>query len=106
MVTTPQLASAEVAERAGSLAAQLHQHVVGVIENMAWMPCPHCGERIEVFGAGKGPYATLLRANYPVMPLKPEQGTQLDKIARAWPAVAAYEAHDIYHPIDAPWLVF
>jgi ATP-binding protein involved in chromosome partitioning len=54
VVTTPQLASAEVAERAGSLAAQLHQRIVGVIENMAYMPCPHCGERIEVFGSGGG----------------------------------------------------
>jgi ATP-binding protein involved in chromosome partitioning len=54
VVTTPQLASAEVAERAGSLASQLHQRVVGVIENMAYLPCPHCGERVEVFGAGGG----------------------------------------------------
>ena len=54
VVTTPQLAAAEVAERAGSLATQLHQRVVGVIENMAWLPCPHCGEQIEVFGAGGG----------------------------------------------------
>jgi ATP-binding protein involved in chromosome partitioning len=54
VVTTPQLASAEVAERAGSLAAQLHQRVVGVIENMAYLPCPHCGERVEVFGSGGG----------------------------------------------------
>jgi ATP-binding protein involved in chromosome partitioning len=28
--------------------------VVGVIENMAYLPCPHCGERVEVFGAGGG----------------------------------------------------
>jgi ATP-binding protein involved in chromosome partitioning len=55
VVTTPQLASSEVAERAGSLAAQLHQRVVGVIENMAYLPCPHCGERVEVFGSGGGP---------------------------------------------------
>jgi ATP-binding protein involved in chromosome partitioning len=54
VVTTPQLASSEVAERAGSLASQLHQRVVGVIENMAYLPCPHCGERVEVFGAGGG----------------------------------------------------
>jgi ATP-binding protein involved in chromosome partitioning len=54
VVTTPQLASSEVAERAGSLAAQLHQRIVGVIENMAYLPCPHCGERVEVFGAGGG----------------------------------------------------
>jgi len=54
VVTTPQLASSEVAERAGSLAAQLHQRIVGVIENMSYLPCPHCGERIEVFGSGGG----------------------------------------------------
>src|SRR5260370_514535 len=54
VVTTPQLASAEVAERAGSLAIQLHQQVVGVIENMSYLPCPHCGERVDVFGAGGG----------------------------------------------------
>ncbi len=54
VVTTPQLASSEVAERAGALAAQLHQRVVGVIENMSYLPCPHCGERVEVFGAGGG----------------------------------------------------
>ncbi|HYK28367.1 MAG TPA: Mrp/NBP35 family ATP-binding protein [Streptosporangiaceae bacterium] len=54
VVTTPQLASAEVAERAGTLAAQLHQRIVGVIENMSYLPCPHCGERVDVFGAGGG----------------------------------------------------
>ena len=54
VVTTPQVASAEVAERAGTLATQLHQRVVGVIENMAFLPCPHCDERIEVFGKGGG----------------------------------------------------
>ncbi|AQZ68867.1 Mrp protein homolog [[Actinomadura] parvosata subsp. kistnae] len=54
VVTTPQMAAAEVAERAGSIAAQTHQQVAGVIENMAWLPCPHCDERIAVFGEGGG----------------------------------------------------
>jgi ATP-binding protein involved in chromosome partitioning len=54
VVTTPQVASAEVAERAGSLAVQLHQRVVGVIENMSYLACPHCGERADVFGSGGG----------------------------------------------------
>jgi ATP-binding protein involved in chromosome partitioning len=54
VVTTPQLASSEVAERAGSLAVQLHQRVVGVVENMSYLPCPHCGERVDVFGTGGG----------------------------------------------------
>ncbi|MEV4289031.1 Mrp/NBP35 family ATP-binding protein [Nonomuraea bangladeshensis] len=54
VVTTPQMAAAEVAERAGSIAAQTHQQIAGVIENMSWLPCPHCDERISVFGEGGG----------------------------------------------------
>jgi len=54
VVTTPQQASAEVAERAGALAPQLHQQVVGVIENMSYLLCPHCHERIDIFGSGGG----------------------------------------------------
>jgi ATP-binding protein involved in chromosome partitioning len=54
VVTTPQQAAAEVAERAGTIALQTHQRISGVIENMSWLPCPHCGERVEVFGSGGG----------------------------------------------------
>lgn len=54
VVTTPQQAAAEVAERAGSIAAQTHQQIAGVIENMSWLPCPHCDDRINVFGEGGG----------------------------------------------------
>ena len=54
VVTTPQQAAAEVAERAGAIAAQTHQQVAGVIENMSYLPCPHCGEHTEIFGSGGG----------------------------------------------------
>jgi ATP-binding protein involved in chromosome partitioning len=53
VVTTPQQAAAEVAERAGSIAAQTRQHVAGVIENMSWLELPD-GSRMEVFGSGGG----------------------------------------------------
>ncbi len=53
IVTTPQLASAEVAERAGTIAQQTHQNIAGVIENMAWLELPD-GTRMEVFGSGGG----------------------------------------------------
>ncbi|MDM4722345.1 Mrp/NBP35 family ATP-binding protein [Micromonospora sp. WMMA1363] len=53
VVTTPQAAAAEVAERAGAIALQTHQRVVGVIENMSWLELPD-GSRMEVFGAGGG----------------------------------------------------
>ena len=54
VVTTPQLASSEVAERAGAIAVQTHQRIVGVIENMAGYACPHCGEIADLFGTGGG----------------------------------------------------
>jgi ATP-binding protein involved in chromosome partitioning len=54
VVTTPQLAAAEVAERAGAIATQTRQRVVGVIENMSYLLCPHCGEQMDVFGSGGG----------------------------------------------------
>ena len=54
IVTTPQVGAADVAVRAGTLAAQTHQKVAGVIENMSGFPCPHCGEPIDLFGMGGG----------------------------------------------------
>jgi len=56
VVTTPQQAAADVAERAGTLASMLRQRVAGVVENMSYLPCPHCGpdHRLEVFGSGGG----------------------------------------------------
>jgi ATP-binding protein involved in chromosome partitioning len=53
VVTTPQLAAAEVAERAGSIALQTHQRLVGVVENMSWLELPG-GGRMDVFGTGGG----------------------------------------------------
>src|SRR5439155_2808814 len=56
VVTTPQEAAAEVAERAGTMASMMNQRVVGVVENMSYLPCPHCGpeHRVDVFGSGGG----------------------------------------------------
>ncbi len=53
VVTTPQAAAAEVAERAGAIALQTHQRLIGVVENMSWLALP-TGERMEIFGAGGG----------------------------------------------------
>ena len=54
VVTTPQLAAAEVAERAGAIVTQTRQRITGVIENMSYLVCPHCGEQMDVFGSGGG----------------------------------------------------
>ena len=53
VVTTPQTAAREVAERAGSIATQTHQNVVGVVENMAAMTLPD-GTLLDLFGSGGG----------------------------------------------------
>lgn len=73
VVTTPQQAASEVAERAGTMAHILEQRVLGVVENMSWLEttCPSCGEthRTELFGSGGGSQvaeALTARLNYDV----------------------------------------
>jgi len=73
VVTTPQEAARKVAERAGKMAERTNLRPLGVIENMSWFACPHCGERTSIFGAGGGQEAadTLgvpLLAQVPLMP--------------------------------------
>jgi ATP-binding protein involved in chromosome partitioning len=53
VITTPQQAAAEVAERAGAIALQTRQRVAGVIENMSWLE-QEDGSRLEIFGSGGG----------------------------------------------------
>ncbi|KXO88257.1 sodium:proton antiporter [Tsukamurella pulmonis] len=53
VVTTPQTAAAEVAERAGAIALQTRQRVAGVIENMSGLTLPD-GTVLDVFGSGGG----------------------------------------------------
>jgi ATP-binding protein involved in chromosome partitioning len=84
VVTTPQSAAAEVAERAGTMASMMNQRVIGVVENMSFLltTCPHCGveHRHDVFGAGGGQEVAdklSVRLGYPVrllgqIPLDPE----------------------------------
>jgi ATP-binding protein involved in chromosome partitioning len=71
VVTTPQAAAAEVAERAGAVAVQTHQRIAGVIENMSWLTQPD-GSRLELFGAGGGErvaerLSTLMGSPVPVL---------------------------------------
>lgn len=57
VVTTPQEAARKVAERAGKMATQTRLRVAGVIENMSYYVCPHCGEQEDIFGTGGGEIA-------------------------------------------------
>lgn len=72
VVTTPQVAAAEVAERAGRIAHQLKQHIVGVIENMSAYEDSATGAKIALFGEGGGAetsrrLSTLVGAEVPLV---------------------------------------
>ena len=101
VVTTPQQAAAEVAERAGAIAMQTRQRVAGVIENMSWLELPD-GSRMEPFGSGGG--ATVassltktIGAEVPLLgqvPLDPrvvETGDKGEPIVTSIPSSAAAE---------------
>ena len=72
VVTTPQIAAAEVAERAGRIAHQLKQQIIGVIENMsAYLPVG-ASEKVALFGEGGGEetarrLSTLVGADVPLL---------------------------------------
>jgi ATP-binding protein involved in chromosome partitioning len=52
IVSTPQDVSVEDATKAVSMFEKLDVPVFGIIENMSYFACPHCGERTEIFGHG------------------------------------------------------
>src|SRR5207248_11097476 len=54
VVATPEGAARKVAERAGKMAERTNLRPIGVIENMSYYVCPHCGERESLFGEGGG----------------------------------------------------
>jgi ATP-binding protein involved in chromosome partitioning len=54
IVTTPQDVAMNVAVKALGMFSKLNVPIVGVIENMSYLQCPHCSERISIFGAGGG----------------------------------------------------
>jgi ATP-binding protein involved in chromosome partitioning len=79
VVTTPQEAARKVAERAGKMAERTNLRPIGVIENMSWFVCPHCGERETIFGEGGGAEAATtlgvpLIAQIPLVPTIREGG--------------------------------
>jgi len=79
VVTTPQEAARTVAERAGRMAERTNLRPIGVVENMSWFVCPHCGERETIFGEGGGQEAAdhlqvPLMAQVPLMPAMREGG--------------------------------
>jgi ATP-binding protein involved in chromosome partitioning len=52
IVTTPNSVSLEDAMKAVTMFEKLNVPVFGLIENMSYFACPHCGERTDIFGHG------------------------------------------------------
>ena len=91
VVTTPQVAASEVAERAGRIAHQLKQRILGVVENMSAAPCPHCGEAIDLFGSGGGEESALRLGNL--------VGAEVPVLAKVPFDIALRSGGDEGHPI-------
>ena len=54
MVTTPQAVATGDVRRAVKMFERVNTRVLGIVENMSGMACPHCGEVVDVFGSGGG----------------------------------------------------
>ena len=54
IVTTPQDASLNIAAKSLAMFRKLGVPILGIIENMSYFVCPHCGERVDVFSSGGG----------------------------------------------------
>ncbi len=97
VVTTPQEAARKVAERAGKMAERTNLRALGVVENMSYYVCPHCGEREPIFGEGGGQLAadTLgvpLMGQVPLLPAVRQGGDDGIPIVVRDPSSPAAEA--------------
>lgn len=50
LVTSPQELVTVIVEKALKLAEKMNVPIIGVVENMSYLPCPRCGEEIKIFG--------------------------------------------------------
>ncbi len=54
IVTTPQEVSVGDALRGAKMFERVDVRVLGIVENMSWFECPHCGKPSSIFGSGGG----------------------------------------------------
>ncbi len=81
LVTSPQDLAGMVVRKAARMAWQMKVPLVGLVENMAYVVCPRCGERIEAFGPSQA-LRTALELGVPLLgqlPLDPELARLCDR---------------------------
>lgn len=98
VVTTPQSSASDVAFRSGVVAAQTGQRVIGVIENMSYLPLPD-GSQQDIFGSGGGARAAAeltshLGYNVPVLGQIPISQTLREDADAGTPAVVTHPADE------------
>jgi Mrp family chromosome partitioning ATPase len=81
LVTSPQDLAGMVVRKAARMAEHMGAPILGIVENMSYIICPKCGERIEVFGASQTP-RTATQLQVPLLgrlPLDPELARRADE---------------------------
>ncbi|MDA4116210.1 MAG: P-loop NTPase [Thaumarchaeota archaeon] len=99
IVTTPQEASLNIATKSLAMFRKLNVPILGIVENMSYFTCPHCGEKTYIFSEGGGKRAAkALDAQFlgeiPIYPLIREQsdaGTPVSASAPKSPESAAFK---------------
>src|SRR6476469_9432836 len=99
IVTTPSDVSLEDARKAVHMFEQVREEVLGIVENMSFLDCPHCGKRIDVFSQGAG-RRTAEAMNVPFLgeiPLDPmtrlggDTGRPIATLEEPHPQTSAFE---------------
>jgi len=97
IVTTPQEVSVGDALRGAKMFQRVGVPVLGIVENMSWFECPHCGKPSALFGSGGGERLAKeldlpLLGQIPLYPRVLEAGDQGQPIVVAEPASSASRA--------------
>lgn len=99
IVTTPSDVSLEDARKAVHMFEQVREEVLGIVENMSFLDCPHCGKRIDVFSQGGGRRtAELMKVPFlaeipldPMTRLGGDTGRPVATIEEPHPQTSAFE---------------
>ena len=95
VVTSPQELVGMIVEKAVNMAEKMNIPVIGLVENMSYTVCPHCGEKFSVFGES---HIDEIAEKYKVgtvckLPFDPELASLVDK-----GEIESYQ-QDVLHPL-------